>query len=459
MDQPARRVANPRAVAGFRRVAIGAGLFTLAVSAMVLLGWWLGSEAMKAVLPGQATMKINTAIGLGACGLALLACQWPGLRIGVAAGPLSLLVTVLGLATMAQFIWGIDLGIDTIFHDDAQAIGRGRIPGRMSELTTLAFVLLGVAGLATCAPKRLWLSQASALGVVLVALYAMSTYGYQMASRVPVTPFFPVAIHTAVVLLVLALGWLAARPEEGMMRVLSSASFGGVLTRRALLPSLLIPSLLAFVAQWLQSNQVLTPQATLTLLAVGSGSLVAWLVWSVGSLLDRLEGERRVVRGLREDAYTDALTGLGNRRAFQQAVEGLLRQRREDDHDFSMLMIDIDHFKHYNDTHGHPAGDEVLRLVGLALREALRPGDVAARFGGEEFAVLLPGIGGALALKVAERIRRDLERTPWPHEPVTVSIGAAQATHHEEPAHLVARADAALYRAKREGRNRVVLDA
>jgi diguanylate cyclase (GGDEF)-like protein len=197
----------------------------------------------------------------------------------------------------------------------------------------------------------------------------------------------------------------------------------------------------------------------LTLLAVGSGGLVAWLVWSVGSLLDRLEGERQVARGLREDAHTDPLTGLGNRRAFQEAIEGLMRQRREGDRDFSLLMIDIDHFKNYNDSHGHPAGDEVLRLVGLALKAALRPGDVASRHGGEEFAVLLPGIGGALAVKVAERIRRDLEHTGWPHEPVTVSIGTAQAARDEDPAHLVARADAALYRAKREGRNRVVLDA
>lgn len=454
-----RRISNPRAVAGFRRVALGAGAFAVAISALVLFGWWLGSDAIKAVLPGQITMKINTAIGLGTCGLALLACQWRLTRGGRVSGLLSLGVMALGLVTMSQFIWGIDLGIDTIFHEDAKSLALGRIPGRMSELTTLAFALLGLAGMANCSPRWLWLAQACALGVVVISLYAMSTYGYQMASLTAVTPFFPVAIHTAIVLLVLALGWLAARPEEGMMRVLSSESFGGVLTRRALLASLLIPSVLAFLAQWLLSHGILTAQATLTLLAVGSGALVAWLVWSVGSLLDRLEGERRVVRGLREDANTDALTGLGNRRAFQQAIEGMLMQRRESDSDFALLMIDIDHFKRYNDSHGHPAGDEVLRLVGVALGAALRPGDVAARFGGEEFAVLLPGIGGALALKVAERIRRDLERTAWPHEAVTVSIGAAQATHGEEPAHLVARADAALYRAKREGRNRVVLDA
>ena len=459
MDLQARRTSSPRVVAGFRRFAIGAALFGFVVAVFVLLGWALGSEAMKSVLPGQATMKVNTAIGLAACGIALFACQWPRTRGGPASGLLSVFVLALGLATLAQFLFGIELGIDTLFHDDLQAIERGRIAGRMSELTALAFVLLGLAGLAACSPRRLRLSQACALGVVLIALYAMSTYGYQMASRVAVTPFFPVAIHTGLVLLVLALGWLAARPEEGLMRVLASDSFGGVLTRRALLPSLLIPSVLAFVAQWLQSNRVLTPQATLTLLAVGSGGLVAWLVWSVGSLLDRLESERRVVRGLHEDAHTDPLTGLGNRRAFQLAIDGLLPQRRGNDSDVALLMIDIDHFKTYNDSHGHPAGDEVLRLVGLALKAALRPGDVAVRYGGEEFAVLLPGVGGGLAVKVAERIRRDLERTGWPHEPVTVSIGAAQAGRDENPAHLVARADGALYRAKREGRNQVVLDA
>ncbi len=459
MDQPKRWMSSPRAVAGFRRFSFGAGLAALAVAVMALLGWAIGSEAMKAALPGQATMKINTAFGLALCGFALLACLWRRTRQGPASVLLSVLVFALGAATLAQYLFGIDAGIDTLLHPDSPAIERGQIPGRMSELTAIAFILLGLGGAAACSFRGLWLSQGAALGVVLIALYAMSTYGYQAASKVPVTPFFPVAIHTGPMLLVLALGWLASRPEEGMMRVLTSDSFGGVLTRRALLPSLLIPSLLSFVAQWLQSNDLLSPQATLTLLAVGSGGLVAWLVWSVGALLDRIEGERRIARGLREDAHTDALTRLGNRRAFQQAIDGLLMQRRESDSDFALLMIDIDHFKAYNDSHGHPAGDEVLRLVGRALKAALRPGDIAARYGGEEFAVLLPGIDGGLALKVAERIRRDLERTDWPFEAVTVSIGAAQATRDESPAHLVARADAALYRAKREGRNRVVLDA
>jgi diguanylate cyclase (GGDEF)-like protein len=450
---------NPRAVAGFRHFSFAAGFAAIAVAAMVLLGWAIGNEAMKSVLPGQATMKINTAIGLAACGLALLACVWTRTRAGPASGVLSLFVLALGAAEMSQFVWGIELGIDTLFHPDTQDIARARIPGRMSELTTLAFVLLGLAGLAVCAPRRLWLAQACALGVLAIALYALSTFGYHAASRTAGTPFLPVAVHTGAMLLVLALGWLAARPEEGLMRVLSADSTGGVLTRYALLPSLLIPSLLSFVAHWLQSNEVLSPQATLTLMALGSGGLVAWLVWSVGTLLDRIERARWVARGLREDANTDALTGLGNRRAFQQAIDGLLLQRRDTDSDFSLLMIDIDHFKRYNDAHGHPAGDEVLKLVGLALKAALRPGDVAARFGGEEFTVLLPGIDGERAIKVAERIRRDLEHTGWPFEPVTVSIGAAQATHEENPDHLVARADAALYRAKNAGRNRVVLDA
>ncbi|HEU0152476.1 MAG TPA: GGDEF domain-containing protein [Arenimonas sp.] len=449
---------NPRVLRGLRRFARAAGVFAVVVPLVVLLGWAIGNETLKSLVPGQATMKINTAIGLALCGLALLACQGRQPRFPLS-GLLSLAVLLLGLAIGFEFATGVSLGIDTLFHPDGQALVRGRIPGRMSELTATSLVLLGVCGLAVCSERGRTLAQAAALLVVLIGLYAMSTFGYQVGSRTQVTPFFPVAIHTAMVLLVLSLGWLAARPEEGLMRVLSADSLGGALARRALLPSLLIPSLLSFLAQRLLSHELLSPQATLTLLAVASGSVVAWLVWSVSTLMDRIEGERRMVRSLREDANTDPLTRLGNRRAFQAAIDGLARQRREEDRAFSLLMIDVDRFKAYNDSHGHPAGDEVLRLVGRALQAALRPGDVAARYGGEEFTVLLPGIDGERALRVAERIRQDLEQTAWPYEPVTVSIGAAQAARDEAPDHLVARADAALYQAKRDGRNRVVLDA
>ena len=157
-------------------------------------------------------------------------------------------------------------------------------------------------------------------------------------------------------------------------------------------------------------------------------------------------------------ASTDALTGLPNRRYFDEFCALLAGRRRADDA-VGVLMVDIDHFKLTNDRYGHDAGDAVLRSVGGAIGGAVRLGDVPARFGGEEFAVLLRNPSERVAVEVAERVRSavaalDLRAAGPPS--VTVSVGVAVQAGPEEPiADLLARADRALYRAKRAGRDRV----
>jgi two-component system cell cycle response regulator len=158
-------------------------------------------------------------------------------------------------------------------------------------------------------------------------------------------------------------------------------------------------------------------------------------------------------------AATDALTGLPNRRYFDEFV-GLLAQRRRAGDAVGILMVDIDRFKALNDRHGHATGDAVLRLVGRAIVGAVREDDVPARFGGEEFVVLLRNPGPGVAVEVGERIRaavRGLELRRLGVQRVSVSIGVAVAAGPEEPIeNLVETADRALYRAKRAGRDRVV---
>ena len=154
-------------------------------------------------------------------------------------------------------------------------------------------------------------------------------------------------------------------------------------------------------------------------------------------------------------AATDELTGLSNRRALKLAMETADARRS------AMIILDLDHFKSVNDTHGHPAGDVALKHVAQVIRTALRAGDVAARIGGEEFAVWLPGADLALGLEVAERLRALLAakrvRISGQEQTLTVSCGvAASPVPIPHPDNLMAAADGALYRAKREGRNRVV---
>jgi diguanylate cyclase (GGDEF)-like protein len=163
---------------------------------------------------------------------------------------------------------------------------------------------------------------------------------------------------------------------------------------------------------------------------------------------------------LTELAAVDGLTQLRNRRAFEERLEDETRRWRRNGTDVSLILLDIDHFKQYNDTFGHPKGDEVLRSVGQLLRSSLRAADFAARYGGEEFAVILPNTNHAGSLIVAEQLRRAIEGASWEERAITASIGVA--TMSEEistPEQLVDQADRALYRSKEAGRNRVTSSA
>ena len=163
--------------------------------------------------------------------------------------------------------------------------------------------------------------------------------------------------------------------------------------------------------------------------------------------------EARIV----EASLTDPLTGLGNRRKMDQALAAELARAGRDGSRLSVVMADVDHFKRVNDEYGHPAGDQVLVRVGRLFRDRTRITDTAARFGGEEFVLLLVGAGLEQAVAKAEQLRTALELEPIEplSRPVTASFGVAEWAAGEDGASLLARADAALYEAKRTGRNRV----
>ncbi len=164
-------------------------------------------------------------------------------------------------------------------------------------------------------------------------------------------------------------------------------------------------------------------------------------------------------------AVTDELTGLYNRRYFDRHLSLMLDKAREQDRDMAVMLIDMDFFKSVNDTHGHDIGDAVLREFALRLRRNIRGVDLACRFGGEEFVVLMPDTDYRQAQGVAERVRmsvaeRSFETGAGSSLTVTVSVGVALNEHDSDtPETILKRADVALYRAKREGRNRVVFDA
>lgn len=184
------------------------------------------------------------------------------------------------------------------------------------------------------------------------------------------------------------------------------------------------------------------------------------------SLRDRNRQLRDARRQLTDLANIDELTGLGNRRVVNRAVKEEINRARRTGGYVSVILLDVDFFKNYNDTYGHPAGDLVLqKLADLMQQASARAGEVVARYGGEEFILVLPGAAPDSALRTASRLKEMVEEEKIPHESsgvadvITVSQGLVTVQPESDllPAELISRADKALYKAKQEGRNRIVV--
>lgn len=171
---------------------------------------------------------------------------------------------------------------------------------------------------------------------------------------------------------------------------------------------------------------------------------------------------RQNLDNVKKEAMTDGLTGLTNRKAFDKQIRDAVEEAEAHGEPLIFMMLDIDHFKKFNDTYGHQVGDQVLRLVARTLTDNVKGRDTAARYGGEEFVIILPATTLESGLKVAEMLRKSVESkeviNKSSHETlgrITMSLGIAEFKKGESVSTLIERADAALYQAKKSGRNRV----
>lgn len=177
---------------------------------------------------------------------------------------------------------------------------------------------------------------------------------------------------------------------------------------------------------------------------------------------EMMEEMKRDLEHVRREAMTDGLTGLANRKSFDNEIDQIMQESASQNKGFTLLMLDIDHFKSFNDNFGHQVGDQVLRLVARTLKESLKGKDLAARYGGEEFSIILPEtdltgaviVGNALRKAIATKdvINRSTGKILGR---ITMSVGVAEYAGEKTPEELIERADAALYTAKHNGRNQV----
>lgn len=175
-----------------------------------------------------------------------------------------------------------------------------------------------------------------------------------------------------------------------------------------------------------------------------------------------IEELKRDLEQVRKEAMTDGLTGLANRKSFDEQIRRMTEKSAQEGYALTLLMLDIDHFKAFNDNYGHQVGDQVLRLVARTLIESVKGRDVASRYGGEEFAIILPETNLDAGMAVGDNLRKAIAKKEVINRTsgenlgrITMSVGVAQHYEKEDIDSLIQRADAALYTAKHNGRNQV----
>lgn len=426
------------------------GSLAAAVGFLVLVGGWaLGIEVLKNALPGLVTMKANSALGFTAVG-AGLALAVNGGRSGAFGKLLAAMALVLGAATVAEYALHWNAGIDQLIFADPATLTH---PGRPALATAVGIALLGAAVLCVHRPGLRLVKSLAGVTAMLIAWAAINGYIFGVEGLQSVPLYRSVATHSATVILLLGFAVLAAEPTYWPIRIAFERSPGGVVCRWLLPAAILAPPSLG----WLLGRGALLLaypadfRWALYSVVATLGSL--WLVMMLARRIAAMDAERAAATEL---SRHDALTGLANRRAFDAFLLESFSRAQRYRHSLSLVLLDVDRFKAYNDEYGHPAGDEVLKTLGGVLQSQARETDLAARIGGEEFAIVLPqtDLDGAEAL--GERVRLAVEGSMSFRRSVTVSLGVAAIREETAgPATLVHDCDAALYRAKGAGRNQV----
>ncbi len=432
------------------------------IGAMAMAGWILGVDSLKSVIPGLVTMKANTALVFMLLGSSLYAAAAGSRRYKSALRAVTLVAFVLSAAVFSQYVHGHDLGLDLfLFNEPSGTVGTVH-PGRMALNTSICFTLVA-AGLLVL-DTRLGRAVTPVIGLLAGAAALLALVGYfaGLTNLYGFAKQTQMAVPTAVGILLLGFGLMAARPDRGPMRLLASEGAGGTLVRRILPAAVLGTLLLAILRLAGQAAGLYGTTTGAWLLASGFIALIVPIVWRVGWSIERADAERRALeKELKRLSERDPLTGLYNRRRLHEEIARQLAILHRYARPFALLMVDLDRFKEVNDIGGHAVGDALLVEVGHALRRQVREADYVARVGGDEFVLLLPEVKEGAAEAVTTKLLQALREIRIPSHDTTVtpraSIGGltccAPGDRTWTPDYVLHLVDVELYEAKAKGRD------
>lgn len=398
-------------------------------------------------------MKANTAIAFlllaGALYCAAMRRNF-GWQQGLALG-----AVLLGLLTLLEYALGFNFGMDELlFRDPVGSL----YPGRMSPITAANFVLMGTAMLLPGFKWSDYAKESLALVVALASTFAIVGYLYGVPALYGAVSYSSsaMALHTGVNFLLLSIGFLFVERETGFVRVFHGSSIASMVARYLVPIAFLTPVVLGAIfirTRWSLGH----PHMVMALTVVSNIVLLVGLIWLLASMIQRVEAERAAVQ---QQAETDKLTGIYNRRHFETSLELEIQRARRYGASLALLMIDVDNFKQLNDSYGHLVGDRMLCRLARECESCLRTSDVFCRYGGDEFVIIAPETSAQAAVAMARRMRQNIDALGMDQSFGTlgISIGiAVWEDNFKTNDDFIAAADSALYQAKSAGRNRECL--
>jgi diguanylate cyclase (GGDEF)-like protein len=437
----------------------------LLLGAAVLVAWAIHALEPQIVLPKLRSMKCNTAVLFTLVGLALFFCQRPYAawsRYVIRA--CSVVVLIAASLTILEFVTGSDLGIDELLQlDDTSR----HLPGRMALATAISFVGLAGSTLLVTFKSRAAHRIAQSLLLVPMLISLFVVIGYFYGSSVVYLNFGQTSttLYGATAFVLCSIAVLFSRNDLELVAPFRTERMGGLMAKVSFPGLILIPILFGWLLVKGEELGYFGTASGAAIYVVVIVALFARIEWYSSKLLNEVDRQRseaqRRENEFRETSNLDPLTNVLNRRGLWDRIEAEWNRGLRCGEPLAFMLLDVDYFKKINDSFGHKIGDSVVKSVADVLVKTCRSFDIVARYGGDEFSIVVVNADEATALKIAQRIRRSLAESSihigGKSIRVTTSIGISQCLGENDSIEsLIDRADHALLAAKRSGRNQSI---